>query len=958
MLRYAGKSIFRGDEMLKKYYETDKTIGVETSRSYYVPFDITDDKSYDRERSSRFISLNGEWKIAAYESVTSADGFWLNEGDRTISVPSCVQYYGYDYFQYTNQKYPFPYDPPHIPTKNPAYHYSRKFDWSASGERAYLVFEGVDSCFYLYVNGKFVGFSQISHRISEFDITRYVVNGENKIDVLVLKWCFGSYLEDQDKWRFTGIFRDVYLLRRPKKHLTDYAVTTDLCDVDGKVEVENRSTVDLLVFFNGEKKEVAPGKTAAFTVQNVKAWSAEAPYLYPLIVQCGKEVVYSKVGVRRSEVKNGVYLLNGKPIKFYGVNRHDFHPEKGAAVSKEDMLSDVLLMKSLNMNAVRTSHYPSSPLFYEMCDEYGLYVMSESDLETHGCVTCGDRNNDYNYLFSYMPEDERFKDGFLQREICNVEEHKNFSCVVIWSLGNECGWGKNTHAAALKIKELDKTRPVHYEGLAEADRNVYSDEEYYNSPLDMISRMYAGVKEIEDYLKDDRETRPFILCEYCHAMGNGPGGLVEYWNVLESTRRCMGGFVWEWADHGVRYNNELYYGGDFGDYENDGNFCIDGIVSADRQIKAGTLSMKTVYQPLEFKTEKGKLKIFNKNYFATFVGKLVLKGDGFSQSLDIAVEPRKTVSADCPSGSFTVQCFKDENEVARAQFGSPKFIPTEKVRTNVDISRNGNKITVAAGETTFVLDADVGEIVSVERKGVRYGAIALNLSRAPIDNDMYQKVEWDARFLKHSRPSVRKCTVGNDRVKFYAAVGSVAVRPFMDIEVTYDFYADCVNISLAYKMRNPDTFVYIPRIGFTLQLNKAYGELKYLAYGPQETYSDCKNFAFKGEYEGSVLEQYHHYQKPQESGSHYGAEYVALTDGKSTVRAEGMLSFSALPYSAETLEKTAHDHELPEPCATYLCADLFVSGLGTNSCGPMPLPQFRVPDKGRGNVAFFFGDKK
>lgn len=941
--------------MLKKYYETDKTVGVEPSRSYYVPFDVSDKPSYNRKDSSRFLSLCGEWRIAAYESVTAADGFWLSEGSRKINVPSCVQYYGLDYFQYTNIKYPFPYDPPHIPTKNPTYHYSRKFDWTANGEKAYLVFEGVDSCFYLYVNGSFVGFSQISHRISEFDVTKYLVNGENKIDVLVLKFCFGSYLEDQDKWRLTGIFRDVYLLKRPKKHLTDYSITTAISRKTGIIRFENRSSLAVTVSLGDKAEKVAAGETVEFKISDAHFWSAETPYLYGVTIECGGERIFARVGIRKSEVKNGVYYLNDKPIKFYGINRHDFHPEKGAAVSEEDMLRDVLLMKSLNVNAVRTSHYPSSPLFYELCDVYGLYVMSESDLETHGSTECGDRGYEYNTLFSFMPENELFKNAFIERQICNVEEHKCFSCVVLWSLGNECGWGKNTFAAAKKVKELDVTRPIHYEGLAEADRAVYSDDEFYNAPLDMFSRMYSSLDELEGYLREEKEKRPIILCEYCHAMGNGPGGLVEYWKTIESSRRFMGGFIWEWADHGVRYGrNELRYGGNFGDYENDGNFCIDGIVSADRQIKAGTLSMKAVYQPLEFKRAGDKLKIFNKNFFASLHGNLVIQSANSKNNVNLLVEPRKTVVLDCPTESFTARFFMGKREVARAQFGTPAFLPSPLTPTDIKVTESGNRITVVANKATFVLDSDTGEIVSVNADGVTCGKIAFNLYRAPTDNDMYQKREWHARFLDKAVPSVRKYSVLGNTIKFSVAVGSVAVRPFMDAEICYTFFADGVKIFVAYKTREPAVFGYLPRVGFKLKLDKSFERLKYMAYGPQETYSDCMNFAFKGEYESTVGEQYYHYLKPQESGGHCGAEYVELTDGKALVRAEGMSAFSALPYSAEVIEGTLHDDELPESDGTYLSLDLFASGLGTNSCGPAPLKKYRVPEKGKGFVTLFF----
>ena len=370
--------------MLNTYYNQDKTVNTEALRAYYVPFGAEQERGA-REESSRFLSLNGTWSIRAYESPLDADGFWEGEGEDKIPVPSCVQYFGYDYFQYTNISYPFPYDPPVIPQKNPCFHYSRRIELQrAEGERLYMVFEGVDSCFYLYVNGHFVGFSQGSHRISEFDITPYAENGENKVDVLVLKWCYGSYLEDQDKWRFTGIFRDVYCLRRPEGHITDYKIETYINGSDGELVFENRSPLPIELYLCGESRVAEVGERVSFLIKNARLWSAEAPYLYTLRLSAKGEVIYEQVGIRTAEVKDGLFLVNGKPIKLYGVNRHDFHPERGAAVTYEDMKRDILLMKSLNVNALRTSHYPASPLLYELCDEYGLYVMSESDVETHG----------------------------------------------------------------------------------------------------------------------------------------------------------------------------------------------------------------------------------------------------------------------------------------------------------------------------------------------------------------------------------------------------------------------------------------------------------------------------------------------------------------------------------------------------------------------------------------------
>lgn len=936
--------------MIKDYYKTTKAQGVEPSRSYYVPFSLNDNKSYDRENSGRFISLNGKWKITPYESVLDVDGFWENEGESEIDVPSCVQYNGYDYFQYTNTRYPFPFNPPHIPLKNPAYHYSRCFEWDNTDEKAYMVFEGVDSCFYLYVNGKEVGYSNISHRLSEFDITSYVVNGNNKIDVLVLKWNAGSYLEDQDKWRFTGIFRDVYILRRPQAHITDYKIETDIHGTDGTVIFKNKNDISVEVSFNGEQKTALPQGYVVFTVKNARFWSAETPYLYDMAISANGEIIYNRVGIRTSEIKNGVYLFNGKPIKFYGVNRHDFHPEKGYAVSREDMLKDVLLMKSLNVNAVRTSHYPSSPLFYELCDEYGFYVMSEADLESHGSVTSKGGYDEK--LYALVADNELFEQGIVERNICNVEEHKNFTSVVMWSLGNESGWGKNFKKALYEVEKRDN-RPVHYESI---NTNFVSEDEYYkDSGLKTVSKMYATPEWMQSgYLKDTKETRPFVLCEYAHAMGNGPGGLKEYWEVMESSDRFFGGFIWEWADHGVKYGKEQGFknGGDFGEYLHDGNFCMDGIVTADRKIKAGTLQMKYYYQPLKFEKQDNSLKVTNKNFFKTETGELIING----KKQSVCIAPRESIEITVPNGDIKAQYFVDGNEVARAQFlcEKPK---TEFKPVCITTEKCGHILAVKAGGNKYAIDLQSGEIEKVETNGKKYGAIKLNLWRVPTDNDMFINKKWQDAMIKQARPFVEKYEIKNNSILFDVFVGVASRLAILTAQIGYLFSNHGVMITIDYLQTNTENYEYIPRIGLALQLDKSFDKLKYRAYGNGETYSDMYEYAFKENYESTVEGQYYHYVKPQESGSHYLPDYAEVSDGKHTVRIVGMTSFSVLPYSVKQIETADHDYELPESDGTYLCADFYMSGLGSNSCGPLPQESYRVPKSGKGKIIFKFGVK-
>lgn len=933
--------------MLKPYYNYTQSINVLPARCYYVPFDENDKRSYDRENSSWFTSLNGTWKIVGYDSILDIpDDFYKTDGEKEIPVPSCVQYYGYDYFQYTNVRYPFPFDPPHIPAKNPAYRYSRYFEWKKTSEKAHIVFEGVDSAFYLFVNGKEVGYSQISHRISEFDITEYVKDGENKLDVIVLKWNAGSYLEDQDKWRFTGIFRDVYLLRRPKTHITDYKIDTNIKGNDGIVTVTNRSDIQITVDFNGEQKQVKPKDEVTFTVKDAKLWSAETPNLYDMTLSANGEIIYERVGIRTSEVKKGIYLFNGKPIKFYGVNRHDFHPEKGYAVSKEDMLNDILLMKSLNVNAVRTSHYPSSPLFYELCNEYGLYVMSEADIESHGSVNCYGRGDEKYYKL--ITDNKDFEQSTVERNVVNVEEHKNFACVVMWSLGNEAGWGTNFKTALKEIRKID-SRPVHYENIW----CISNTDEYYTVGVDVVSRMYPHPEWMaNDYINDKKEKRPLVLCEYAHAMGNGPGGLKEYWDIMESSDRFMGGFIWEWADHGVKYGEEngFKYGGDFGEYLHDGNFCIDGIVSPDRKIKAGTKQMKYYYQPLKFERKDDTLIVTNKNYFKTETGELDING----KTQSICISPRECISIKIPDKDIRVKYTVDGNEVAHAQFLTDNKKQSEFKPVVIKTEQKGHLLNVTAGKNKYGIDIQSGEIERVNANGKEYGRIKLNLWRAPIDNDMYIKNKWNALFLNHARPYVRDYTVTDKSVEFDMIVSADSLKPILKGKITYTFSDNGVSIATEYEMTDVVNFEFLPRIGFTLKLDGSFDKLRYNAYGDDETYSDMYEYAFKGEYESEVKDQYKHYVKPQECGSHYLPDYAEVSDGKHAVRVEGMTSFSCLPFGAEQIENAKHDYELPESDGTYLCADYYMSGLGTGACGPLPQEQYTVPSKGEGRIVFSF----
>ncbi len=567
----------------------DRT-GTEQPRAYYIPFSVDrefmmNNRILDRSASDRYLSLDGIWKIREYDMPEAVDLHTAPQQD--IPVPACVQMHGFDRIQYINTDYPFPYDPPLVPRKNPAYHYRRSFTVEDLTERYYLNFEGVDSFFWVYINGRYVGKGQISHATNEFHVTPLLHLGENRLDVVVAKWCAGSYLEDQDKFRWTGIFRSVYLLRRPEKHIRDFKILTDLEDGDGLVTIENLSDIAIDYMLQEFKGAVAPGQAVTLRIPNARVWTAEDPQLYDVVLSASGEKILQRVGIRSVRIENAVFKINGQHLKLKGVNRHESTPLTGATVSLEDMVQDLELMKWANVNAIRTAHYPDCPQFYQLCDAYGFYVLNEADVEAHGACTseagyaCGP--------WQEFAENMLFAPGITDRAINLYERDKNATCVIIWSLGNESSYGKAFHEGADYIRARDP-RPIHYEGIQNTDR-----KDFYTRRLDMVSMMYPTLQQMRDYLADEKEFRPFVLCEYSHAMGNSNGDLNDYWKLIDSDDRFMGAFVWEWCDHAVLTERGFCYGGDFGEAEHSGNFCVDGLVTPDRHIKSNLLEMRAVY---------------------------------------------------------------------------------------------------------------------------------------------------------------------------------------------------------------------------------------------------------------------------------------------------------------------------------------------------------------------------
>ncbi|NLC68517.1 MAG: DUF4981 domain-containing protein, partial [Clostridiaceae bacterium] len=709
---------------IAKYWEDPGVLHVnrEKPRAYYIPYaDARTASSNKRGKSPFYQTLNGSWKFKYYKSVKLVeDGFFGKDADVNtwddLIVPSCWQVKGYDQCHYTNVNYPFTCDPPHVPGENPAGVYVREFNISSSWENKekYIVFEGVNSCFYLWVNGVFAGYSQGSRVPAEFNITPYISAGRNRIAVMVLKWCDGSYLEDQDVWRFSGIFRDVYLLARDKQHIRDVFIKQEFskdfkkatvkCEINIKAGAEDdigdvKEDIYKAEVFKEEVREdilkeevikeeiekiraelvdnkgmriaglvksaegnrfndhsigcanaVIENAVVEFEIDNPVLWNAENPYLYRLFIHYGEEVLLFYVGLRKIEIKDGVFMINGRAVKLKGVNRHDSHLELGQTVPLNHMVRDLMIMKRHNINAIRTSHYPNDPRFLDLCDYYGFYVVDEADLECHGVQRAGD--------FHMLSKDPVWEEAFVDRVRRMVERDKTHACVVMWSLGNESGYDINHIAMARWTKSRDESRPVHYEGAASIYRGN-PDTRF----IDVESRMYPHVEFVEQYALNEENKKPLFLCEYSHAMGNGPGDLKDYWDIIYKYPRLMGGCVWEWCDHAIksltRDGREYYaYGGDFGDEPNDGNFCMDGLVYPDRRPHTGLLELKKVIAPVKIEAydlERGLIKVTNLYDFKDLSGitlawKVERNGETIKQGeiYDLAIGPQQSAIIELP----------------------------------------------------------------------------------------------------------------------------------------------------------------------------------------------------------------------------------------------------------------------------------------------------------------------
>ncbi len=971
-------------------------IGCEEPHAYFIPYQSdAAANTCNRAESDRFVSLCGEWAFRYFASERELPDFTADaysaEGADRLNVPMSWQLAlnrGYDVPQYTNVNYPYPVDPPFVPEDNPCGLYERTFEVSADAladQDIRMVFEGVDSCFYLYINKKFAAYSQVSHMTSEVRINDYLVPGINTVQVLVFKWCDGSYLEDQDKIRSSGLFREVYLLLRDRVHVEDLYVRPYLN------EDFTHATIKTELALNGESdvayRLVSPGGqtvaegtlavsgTAELTLE-VNApilWNDEEPRLYALYLTVGGEHIREAIGLRRYEIQGRVILVNGKKVKAKGVNRHDSHPYLGGATPMDHMLRDLYIMKANNINMIRTSHYPNDPRFYELCDQLGFYVCDEADIETHGMQSVGD--------WGRLTNDPAWSESYLDRARRMMERDKNRACVLMWSVGNESYIGLNHRLMAEYFHTRMPGCIVHSE---DASRRALTDHGYaMDMPyVDIDSRMYPSVEDIVRVYGDSKKVKkPFYLCEYCHAMGNGPGDLEAYWQAIYKYDWFFGGCVWELLDHSVDIGTvgdpKFIYGGDFGTFPNDGNFCVDGLLYPDRRPHTGMLELKQVMRPcrmVAFDAKRGNVTLWNTRHFTNLSdldlywtvernGRVIRNGR--IAGLNIVPGRRRTYVLD-KNGFEGLDGFCYLNLYFRTNMPAPwadvgyevGFEQTElesaampilekaPMAQSFGVRECGYDIVVTDGDSVYTVDRLHGLLSSVVGSGKELlsSPVKPTIWRAPTDNDREVKKRWYGDFYHKMQVNCHACAIDSAdeneiRVGAFLILSAPAKSPLVRMNVTYVFArGEGVRVDMDVKVEKKDAF--LPRFGLEFKMPADCEQLTYFGRGPVESYADKKQASRVSRYATTVTEHFEHYVRPQENMAHTETRWVEVANmaGQGLLAtntdATGAFSFNCSHFTPEMLSATAHDYELKPLAETVVHLDYRHSGIGSNSCGP------------------------
>ncbi len=992
-------------------------VGCLPDHSYFIPFEDTLSAwEGTRENSKRFLSLCGTWDFRYYPSVALVEEIQsttlAKEKWDTIAVPMSWQMAlgkGYDLPAYRDLDYPFPVDPPYVSNTNPAGLYRKVFTVSKETlekRNVHLVLEGVDSCFYLYVNDQFVGYSQVSHSTSEFDLMPYLKVGENELKVLVLKWCDGTYLEDQDKFRLSGIFREVYLLCRDKVCLQDLYVKTRLDETFCHAEIMAEATFtadkaftwqllapDGSCIAEGAQQTENARAVWSIPVESPSLWSDETPFLYGLLLTSGEEVICQEIGIRDFRIKGNVLYVNGKSVKGKGINRHDSHPVLGAATPPEHMLRDLYILKANNINMVRTSHYPNDPRFLQWCDRLGLYVCNEADLEAHGV--------DYVEGFGRVAitDDPAWTDAYVDRAKRLMERDKNSTCVLMWSVGNESGIGRNLKAMADYFHQRMPGCIVHNErynfieaGVRKKDPQMEGLEKYLTGSdyFDIDSRMYASAEECVEYINSEHSQKPFFLCEYCHAMGNGPGDLKHYWDAIYANESFFGGCVWEYCDHAVNAGTEdaprYLYGGDFGEALHEANFCMDGMVYPDRRLHTGLLEYKQILSPClvtGFCEETGTLTIQNRRYFTDLSDVSLcywVEENGIETARgcisSLAIEPGKEKAFTLPLDSQKEKKHRYLNlsfytnldhpwaaaghEISTAQIplaaGAEDFFTPSAART-MQLEETEGAFVIRDGKLLYTLSKETGEISSLTCDTEEYlqSPIAFNLWRAPTDNDRIIRLKWEAQGYDRMGSDLRSLQVesqSEEEVILCAQyrIGAEARPVLADLSVRYCFQSgNGVKLEYVFNRRKPAEFT-LPRLGIQFALDPSFENLRYFGAGPMESYWDKRLASRIGLFTSSVTDHFEPYLKPQENMSHTDTCWTELKNEKGNIlRITGAndtqtFSFNCAHYTPAQLANTKHDFELTPLQQTVINIDYRQCGIGSNSCGPALASEYSLLD--------------
>ncbi|MBU5679993.1 glycoside hydrolase family 2 TIM barrel-domain containing protein [Blautia sp. MSJ-9] len=1012
--------------IIPKYYENLKILHENTMpyRAYYMPASKEmGPLVHDREKSDRMQLLNDTWKFKFYKSIYDLqekfylDGVSVDEFD-DIPVPGIWQNFGYDSHQYTNVRYPIPLDPPYVPQENPCGAYIHEFEYhrDAEASEAFLNFEGVDSCFYVWMNGCYVGYSQVSHATSEFDVTAYMQEGTNRLAVLVLKWCDGTYLEDQDKFRMTGIFRDVYILKRPENVLYDYFTKTEIQGEKAKVEIqasflgEKCISKDLEIQIRDmqgnlvQKGKFSPADCggaynyrAEFVIDDPKLWTPETPYLYQVVFASENEVITDRIGIREIHREGSVIYVNGTKVKFNGVNRHDSDPVTGSVINIEQINKDLSMMKQNNFNAVRSSHYPNSPYFYQLCDEYGFFVIAEADNESHGIQTQYLQNSEWDNVVEHwnrrISNNPEFIPATLDRTKLCICREKNRPSIVIWSMGNECGYGCTFEEALRWTKAYDPTRLTTYESAFYKS----TDREYDYSNIDIVGRMYPAFEEIEDYMKEEPE-KPLLLVEYCHSMGNGPGDFEDYFKYIQKYDALCGGFVWEWCDHAI-YKGEAengkpiyFYGGDHGEEIHDGNFCMDGLVYPDRTPHTGLKEYKNVYRPariVSYDQASGELVLHNylnytdlKDYLyltyeVTEDGEKVQTGEiQLDEKIPAGTDGKVNVKVEIPDNG---KCYlkvnyhlKNENvlQEKNQNLGFDEILLENKDGRNqtaaellekkvtvgnadsMKIEEKDRYLTISGENYVYVFNKLTGLFESMKsgNKELFTAPMELNIWRAPTDNDRKIKLEWMNAHYDQSYARAYETTYetkeGTVIVRSVIGLMAPTVQKILEVKADWEIMFDG-SVTVKMDVERDMEFPMLPRFGIRLFLNSDFADITYSGIGPEESYVDKRHAGSHGVYRAAVEKMHEDYLRPQENGSHTDCDYVKVSSGDQSIYAVGekTFSFNASVYTQEELTDKAHSYELEKCGSTVLCLDYAQNGIGSNSCGPELSKEYRLDQK-------------